>query len=404
MQGSVMLVMGTRPEAIKLIPLYYALKQVAIPVVLCSTAQHSTLLDEVLNLFNITPDIDFDIMKPGQDLFYITQEVMRYMKQALHNYKPRCVVVQGDTTSAMAGSLSAFYMKIPVVHVEAGLRTNTVTYPYPEELNRRIISLTTSLHCVPTAWAMANMLAEKVERESVVLTGNTVVDALRIVKERIENNTISVSECIKNLITSDIKNYKKLVLFTMHRRESFPHGIRQVLQALKEYALRHPEILFIYPYHPNPCVLEALDEVKLNELDTIYLTSSLVYADLVYILLHADCVVTDSGGIYEEAVSLKRRVIIVRNETERPEGLWAGYAELVGFNKERIYKTLDIFLTMQNTCDDITESIYGDGYAAQKIVRALKERFLPQEDVHEKGMCSRIGVHRSANSSCCSGT
>lgn len=372
MKNPVLLVIGTRPEGIKMIPVYFALKKAQIPVLLCSTAQHTNLLDEVFTLFDVKPDIELSVMKVGQDLFHITESVLNKMKDLIRSIKPSWVVVQGDTTTAMAAAMAAFYERIPIAHVEAGLRTASIHSPFPEEFNRRVIGMIANLHCVPTTLAMNNLLSEKIDKSNIVHTGNTVVDALYMIREKILTHEIEIDPAIKAIVASK-KIYRQLVLLTIHRRESFGQDIRTILNVVKELALAHPDVLFFYPYHPNPNVMAALDDVDLKDIPNICLSKPVAYKELVYILLHVDWVATDSGGICEESVSLGKPVIILRNETERIEAVWERAAKLVGTQREKLFTAMKQMIEKPMNQNQ-PRSIYGDRYAAQKIVNELKSR------------------------------
>jgi UDP-N-acetylglucosamine 2-epimerase (non-hydrolysing) len=379
MINPIVLIIGTRPEAIKMIPVYFALQRAQLPVVVCSTSQHTNLLHEVFSLFNITPDIDLSVMVPGQDLAHITTQVLTKTQALFKQIKPSMVMVQGDTTSTMAAAMAAFYEHIPVCHVEAGLRTSSIISPYPEEMNRRYISMVASIHCAPTSLAYANLLAENIDRSSIYLTGNTVVDALRIIGEKINDNHVQIDHIIKNLIQEIKWMGKKLVLVTTHRRESFNGGIDEILSAIKEFALKHENIQFFYPFHPNPNVIEAIERTEIRNVSNIFLSKPLLYKDLVYILSHADVVATDSGGICEEAVSMNKPVLILRNETERIESIWCGLATLTGTNRSMIINKLQSFLTQgQNVVH--TDNVYGDGFAGEKTILALEDFFSKKND------------------------
>jgi UDP-N-acetylglucosamine 2-epimerase (non-hydrolysing) len=372
MSGSILLVVGTRPEGIKMIPLYYALKKAQIPVLLCSNNQHSELLQEVFTIFNVRPDIEFSVMKPGQDLFHITASTLENIKNVLKEYSPSWVVVQGDTTTAMGAALGAFYSRIPVAHLEAGLRTNSVQSPYPEEFNRRVISTLASLHFAPTALAAGNLLAERIERSSIMVTGNTVVDALYIMKDKFNRNELLVDDRLKKYIAQKKNKYTQSVLVTAHRRESFGAGLINIVSAIKKLAQERSDILFFYPYHPNPAVLKALGQVDLTHNENIILCKPLSYANLVYLLLEVDWVATDSGGICEEAVSLGKPVLILRNETERMEAVWSGIAQLTGTDYDQLlyYMYLQADAVQKKTT---TNTLYGDGTACEKIVSIFQQ-------------------------------
>lgn len=366
-----MLVVGTRPEGIKMMPIYFALKKDSIPVFLCSTTQHTNLLTEVFDIFGVQPDRELQIMKKDQDLFHITQEVLQGMKTLFEEIEPSLVLVHGDTTTTMTAGLAAFYKQIPIGHIEAGLRTGDMRSPYPEEFNRVSLGLIADYHFAPTAAAAAHLLAEGKERSTVFCTGNTVVDALRIVEEKINSGALTIRSDIEQVIASAQISRQKVVLFTMHRRESFNGGIERMLEALKDFAIENPDVLFVYPYHPNPAIVQALKRINLKDIDNVFLTEPVGYKDLVYLLLHADAVATDSGGIQEEAVSLGKRVLILREKSERMEGVWEGLAWIIGTNPKLFSQKLhEILLQKAST---VRRTIYGDGYAAEKIVRIIEQ-------------------------------
>ncbi len=365
----IVIVAGTRPEAIKMMPVYFELKKAGMPVLFCSTMQHDQLLYDVLDLFHIVPDVDFGVMRIGQDLFYVTQTLLQKMKQFLQQTQPSLVLVQGDTTSTMAASMAAFYLKIPVGHIEAGLRTHDIYAPFPEEMNRRIVSALASYHFAPTTYATNNLLSEGINKDTIHCTGNTVVDALRIVKERIADGSIMINKLLKERI-AQCKTKGPLILLTMHRRESFDGGIARVLKAVSQFLRNHENLFCFYPYHPNPQVIDALTSAGLSDLRNCFLSEPMSYQDLIYLLDHVDLVMTDSGGIQEEAISLGKIVLVLREKTERQEGIIEGLAHLVGTDKGKIEKCLNSFLHMSSK--NRSSTIYGDGYAAEKIVGIIK--------------------------------
>ncbi len=386
----VMIVIGTRPEGIKMIPVYFELKKAGVPVVLCSTDQHSFLLKEVLDFFSVTPDISLSLMKPDQDLTYLTTAVLEEMKLVYQSIQPWLVLVQGDTTTVMAAALAAFYQNIPVGHVEAGLRTGDMRQPFPEEANRSIVGLIASYHFAPTSYAMGNLLGEGKKRESVFCTGNTVVDALRIVQQMIENSDIPLRLEISAALQEVKKNPRaQKVLVTAHRRESFPDGIKRIVYAIKEYASLHPDVFFFYPYHPNPVVVKVVTELELEKQKNIFLFSPLVYHELVYLLTVVDCVATDSGGIQEEAVSLGKHVLVLREKSERMEGVWCGLATIVGTQEKAIMDALQRALFINTESEREHQKVYGDGYAAQKIVKViqtLQAQYRNEKSYQKKGV------------------
>lgn len=370
-QSPIVLIVGTRPEGIKMMPLYFALKRENIPVILCSTMQHDHLLTEVLELFNIQPDVDLGIMRLGQDLFYVTQSVLQKTKELFSRIQPSLVLVQGDTTSSMAAALAAFYLRIPIGHVEAGLRTDDINAPFPEEMNRRLIGLIATYHFAPTPLAMAHILKEGTPSTNVFCTGNTVVDALRIVKEKIINKTVSLRPDILQHLMRCKQEGRKIILLTIHRRESFGEGILEVLTTVKQFLQKHPDAYCFYPFHPNPHVIQALQTVGLSHLTNLSICEPLAYKDLIGILMQADLVLTDSGGIQEEAVSLGKTVLVLREKTERQEGCWTGLAHLVGTHGETIANHIERFLLQPSSATFPQQAVYGDGYAAEKIVSIL---------------------------------
>lgn len=373
METHVVVVIGTRPEAIKLLPLYKALKSADIPTLLCASFQHTTLLTQVFDLFQEAPDINLDIMQENQDLFFLTSSLLSKMKTVFSQVRPAMVLVQGDTTTAFATALAAFYSHIPIGHVEAGLRSGDKNSPFPEEINRSFISKMASLHFAPTAMSAANLLAEGISRETIFCTGNTVVDALVWVKKQLLEKKIQVDPFLALKIDTCKKQNNKIVLLTTHRRESFDGGIVRVLTSIKKFALTHPNVFIFYPTHPNPRVIEAIDASGLKSIDNIILLSPLLYHELVYVLISCDWVVTDSGGIQEEAVSLGKRVLVIRDVTERPEGIWEGMLTLVGTCEHKIHTSMADFY-YQTTPFARELSTYGDGRACERIVNILQNK------------------------------
>ncbi|GEM_PF-5736 len=369
----IVVIVGTRPEGIKMIPVYQALQDSGLPVVLCSTMQHDELLTQVFDLFDISPDFDLKIMRQGQDLFYLTQSILQKTKEVFRKINPSMVLVQGDTTSTMAAALSAFYLRIPVGHIEAGLRTDDICSPFPEEMNRRVVGTVSNLHFAPTSHASAQLLGQGVRRSSVFCTGNTVVDALRVIRKKIEAGEVAVDQGFLDVIERCKKLGHKIMLLTAHRRESFDGGIVRILETVKTFLSENKDVFCFYPFHPNPHVIQAIEEVGLSRLPNIYLTEPVAYKELAYLLLNVDWVLTDSGGIQEEAVSLSKPVLVLREKTERAEGVWAGLATMVGTDRQKISDGLKKFL-LQRQSDKVAElHVYGDGYAANKIVQILKD-------------------------------
>lgn len=387
----IVLVVGTRPEGVKMVPLYFALKNAGLNVVLCSTMQHDELLKEVFDLFQVTPDINLGVMRIGQDLFYVTQSILQKTKEVFLRLKPSLVLVQGDTTSTMAAALSAFYLKIPVGHIEAGLRTDDIQSPFPEEMNRRYVTTLATYHFAPTAFAVGNLLAQGVAPSSVYCTGNTVVDALSIIKEKIATASLAIRQDILELISEHKAAGKKILLLTAHRRESFDGGIKRILTSVKAFLQQRSDVLCIYPSHPNPHIIETIQSVGLSRLPNMYVFEPLSYKDLVYVLLQCDGVLTDSGGIQEEAVSLGKRVLVLREKTERMEGVWASLAHIVGTDQEKIAEGLQ-WLCLQMAESAQQQSVYGDGTACAKITSIITslvgggvlQKKITQRDYHQE--------------------
>lgn len=372
----VVVIVGTRPEGIKMIPVYQALQRIGVPVVLCSTTQHDELLSQVFDLFDVHPDFDLKIMRQGQDLFYLTHSILHKTKEVFKKINPSMVLVQGDTTSTMAAALSAFYLHIPVGHVEAGLRTDDIRAPFPEEMNRRVVGTVADFHFAPTAQAAAQVFAQGAARRQVFCTGNTVVDALYAIKEKVYSGQIVVNEEIASIVQKCGLENKKIILLTAHRRESFDGGIVRILESVKEYLQQHDNVFCFYPFHPNPHVVQAIERVGLSRLSNIFLSEPLAYKELAYLLLHANFVLTDSGGIQEEAVSLGKPVLVLREKTERPEGIWAGLATIVGTNREKIAHGLNDLLAWNSSEINQQLNVYGDGYASERIAQIVKDNIV----------------------------
>lgn len=371
MKSPILIIVGTRPEGIKMMPVYAALKAAQYPVMLVSTGQHATMLDEVFELFGVKPDIDMKLGKPNQDLAYVTQAVISACTKLYQEVRPSLVLVEGDTTTVMAAALSAFYVRIPVGHVEAGLRTGDIYQPYPEEFNRRVMGMIAQYHFAPTALAVANLLAEQVARISIFCTGNTIVDALRIIRAKIAQRELTIRPDVQKLVDNAHNRGSTIMVLTAHRRESFNGGIARILSAVKELARSHSNLVIIYPCHPNPQVQRACQEINLATEKNIFVTDPLSYKDLVFALDAAQVVLTDSGGIQEEAISLGKSVVVLREKTERMEGVWEGIAHLVGTDKEKIIAvSSDIIAHPRSYAKN---QIYGDGYAAQKIVAIVTQ-------------------------------
>jgi UDP-N-acetylglucosamine 2-epimerase (non-hydrolysing) len=365
----VILMVGTRPEAIKLIPLYFALKKEGVPTLLCSTGQHQQLSEDVFKLFKVKSHFNFNIMRPDQDLFHITNTVLEKSGNLFKEIRPSLVVVQGDTTSAMSAAMAAFYLKIPIAHVEAGLRTKNIHGPFPEEMNRRVISLIASYHFAPTRRARSDLLQEGTQKEQIFLSGNTVVDSLFKIKKKLDLGTISVSPQIREAIEQQRSLGKKILLLTAHRRESFDGGLQLIFRAIKKALLENPQLYVLFPVHPNPVIGAAIQEVGLGKMPGILMTSPLSYQDLVYVLEAADLVATDSGGIQEEAVSLNKPVIVLREETDRPDG----EIYLVGTQKTKILSAIRRIVQKKKKKSGRSISPYGDGFASKRIATVIRD-------------------------------
>jgi len=369
---SILIVFGTRPEAIKMAPVIKALQNAkGFLVSVCVTAQHREMLDQVLGLFEITPDFDLNLMKPEQDLFDLTSNVLVRMREVLLSCKPDLVLVHGDTTTSMATSLAAFYLQIPVGHVEAGLRTNNVCSPFPEELNRQITGRVTAYHFAPTEQARLNLLAEQVADEQILLTGNTVIDALLSVVERSRevpfNDSLMVQ--LPFLAAADLP---RIILVTGHRRENFGTGFEEICQALHDLAQIHPEVQIIYPVHLNPNVREPVNRI-LTGVKNVHLIEPQDYLPFVKLMDLSYLILTDSGGIQEEAPSLGKPVLVMRDTTERPEAVEAGTVKLVGANRERIIEELSRLLSDKSAYKEMSKAHnpYGDGKASDRILEFL---------------------------------
>lgn len=372
-----MLVFGTRPEAIKMAPLYHALIESSnFQTTVCVTAQHRQMLDQVLNTFGVTPDIDLNLMKPGQDLFDITTSVLLGMREVFRRHRPDVVLVHGDTTTTLATAMAAFYAGVSVGHVEAGLRTHDVYAPFPEEFNRQVASRVTRWHFAPTLISKQNLLNEHVSEKSITVTGNTVIDALLWVLDRIETNPDRRSSIVDFLSRRIPFNWRdaRFVLITGHRRENFGDGFLQICEGIRDLANHYPNIHFVYPLHLNPNVQQPVKEILLG-LDNVHLIDPLEYEPFVFLLKHSYIVLTDSGGIQEEAPSLGKPVLVMRDLTERPEAIDAGTVRLVGANRERIVKNVCELLNNEESYRSMSRAHnpYGDGRACARIIDVLKK-------------------------------
>jgi UDP-N-acetylglucosamine 2-epimerase (non-hydrolysing) len=367
----VLTVFGTRPEAIKMAPLVLALQaDKRFESLLCVTGQHREMLDQVLNLFDLIPDHDLNIMKPGQDLTDITTGVLQGMRRVLAICKPDIVLVHGDTATTFAATLAAYYQQIPVGHVEAGLRTGSLYSPWPEEANRKLTGALAALHFAPTQQSAANLLAEGVMAESVHITGNTVIDALLRVVQRIEQDATLASSLAVQL--PFLRPKRRVVLVTGHRRESFGGGFERICVALRQIATAFPDVDVVYPVHLNPNVREPVNRL-LSGLPNVHLIEPLDYLPFVFLMSRSYLILTDSGGIQEEAPSLGKPVLVMRDTTERPEAVEAGTVELVGTDVERIVSQLSLLLTDAGAYERMSRAHnpYGDGLACGRILQVL---------------------------------
>jgi UDP-N-acetylglucosamine 2-epimerase (non-hydrolysing) len=373
----VMLVFGTRPEAIKMAPLVHRLaaEPSSFDVKVCVTAQHRQMLDQVLEIFEIVPDIDLNVMKPGQDLFDVTANVLLGMRGVFNQQRPDAVLVHGDTTTTLATAMAGFYAGVPVGHVEAGLRTHDVYGPFPEEFNRQVASKVTRWHFAPTELSRSNLLAEGVPSGAITVTGNTVIDALHWVLGRIEAQG-SRAQCLAQQLSAMLPfawQHERFVLVTGHRRENFGDGFLQICEALRELAQRFAAVHFVYPVHLNPNVQQPV-RALLGALPNVHLIEPLDYKPFVYLLKHCHLVLTDSGGIQEEAPSLGKPVLVMRQVTERPEAVQAGTVELVGADRLRIVAGVGRLLQDEEHRRKMARAHnpYGDGKACERIADVLR--------------------------------
>ena len=371
-----MLVFGTRPEAIKMAPLVHHLRgrKSEFDVTVCVTAQHREMLDQVLSLFEIKPDIDLDLMKQGQDLFDVTSGVLLGMRSIFQDCSPDVVLVHGDTTTCLATAMAAFYAQIPVAHVEAGLRTFDLQAPFPEEFNRQVAGRIASYHFAPTSLSKANLEQERVDASRIHVTGNTVIDSLHWMLGAIEakpGRAAALSDSLSDLTGCQILE-ERYVLITGHRRENFGTGFLQICEALRDLSVKYPVLHFIYPVHLNPNVQAPVNQI-LGELDNVHLIPPQDYEPFVYLLKHCYLVLTDSGGIQEEAPSLGKPVLVMRDVTERPEAVEAGTVKLVGSDREAIVNEVSSLVDRSELYAQMSaaHNPYGDGQACKRIADAL---------------------------------
>ena len=378
-----MLVFGTRPEAIKMAPLVKCLQQRdnEFEPIICVTGQHREMLDQVLRIFDITPDYDLNIMKAGQDLYDITSRVLLGMRDILTQVKPDIVLVHGDTTTSTASALAAFYQQIPVGHVEAGLRTHNIYSPWPEEMNRQITGRISTLDFAPTPLSRQNLLNEGVADEHIYVTGNTVIDALHMVVNKIKGDDQLAGMLTQSLGRQGydvhrLKQGRRLVLITGHRRENFGDGFLNICNAIKHLSEKYPEVDFVYPMHLNPNVRKPIHKIfgeNLNNLGNLFFIEPLEYLDFVFLMEKSYIVLTDSGGIQEEAPGLGKPVLVMRDTTERPEALDAGTVKLVGTDYNKIVDNVSLLLDDEKEYDIMSRANnpYGDGKASPRIAEAL---------------------------------
>lgn len=379
----VMLVFGTRPEAIKMCPLVKEFQKDTknFETIVCVTGQHRQMLDQVLTIFDVKPDYDLNIMKQGQDLTDVTARVLTGLRDVFKECRPDVVLVHGDTTTSTAGALAAFYAQIPVGHVEAGLRTHNIYSPWPEEMNRQITGRIATYNFSPTPLSEKNLLEEKVHGK-IVVTGNTVIDALHMVVEKLKNDIALAKEQEEILAKAGydvmrLKDGKKLVLITGHRRENFGEGFIRMVTAMKDLSEKYPDVDFVYPMHLNPNVRKPIHEVFGEDLTrpNFFFIEPLQYLEFVYLMEKSTIVLTDSGGIQEEAPGLGKPVLVMRDTTERPEALESGTVHLVGTDYDKIFNEVSTLLEDDTAYEKMSKAVnpYGDGKACSRIVSYLKE-------------------------------
>jgi UDP-N-acetylglucosamine 2-epimerase (non-hydrolysing) len=373
----ILLVFGTRPEAIKMAPLVKALQKdvVNFHTKVCVTAQHREMLDQVLNLFQIVPDFDLDIMQPEQDLYDVMSNILLSIRLVLEEFKPDIILVHGDTSTTFATSLAAYYQKIKIGHVEAGLRTGDLYSPWPEEGNRRLTGVLTDFHFAPTETSKQNLLSEGVDKSSIFITGNTVIDALQLALNRVDTDESLRLKIESAIVHSGFKELdSKFILVTGHRRENFGQGLLNICEALKILAENNPNINILYPVHLNPNVRNPVNEL-LSNIRNIQLVEPFQYEEFIYLMRKSYLILTDSGGIQEEAPNLGKPVLVMRDATERPEAVEAGTVKLVGSDQESIVKEVQTLLDDSNEYQIMSKAHnpYGDGCASQKIVNRLKD-------------------------------
>lgn len=373
MAQKILAVFGTRPEAIKLAPLLKYLQQDgAFDLKVCVTAQHRQMLDQVLALFEIQPDFDLDLMQSEQDLSALSTRILSSLRPVFAEYRPNLVLVHGDTTTAFASALSAFYHQIPVAHIEAGLRTHNIHSPFPEEANRRLIAGIAQWHFAPTATAKQNLLNEGIRADRIWVTGNTVIDALSATLQKLAQTPALVKSFAERYPFLDSK--KRLILVTVHRRENLGAGLVQICDALSNLAGRHSDLQIVYPVHPNPNVREVVYS-RLGNLSNLFLLEPQDYLPFISLMARAELILTDSGGIQEEATALAKKILVLRETSERPEAVEFGTARVIGTDSRRIIENVERLLSEQSGCSisRAVQNPYGDGQASARIVEILKQ-------------------------------
>jgi UDP-N-acetylglucosamine 2-epimerase (non-hydrolysing) len=373
----VLLVFGTRPEAIKMAPLVKAFQEQNkfFDTKICVTGQHREMLDQVLDLFEIKTDFDLDVMRPNQDLYDVTGKILQGMKEVFSRYRPDIVFVHGDTTTTFTTSLAAFYEKIDVAHIEAGLRTNNIYSPWPEEANRKLTSQLTTYHFAPTQESQNNLLRENIASEKIIVTGNTVIDALLFMQNKLETNKDFRAQVKKSIVDKGFDpEASEFILVTGHRRENFGQGIINICSALKTIALERPHLNIVYPVHLNPNVFKPVNDL-LGHIKNVFLIEPLQYEEFIYLLSLAKLIITDSGGVQEEAPSLGKPVLVMRDTTERPEAVEAGTVKLVGTSLVGIVSATSELLDNQSVYDNMAKAHnpYGDGKACDRIIHFMKK-------------------------------
>lgn len=373
----VLLVFGTRPEAIKMAPLVKAFQEQNkfFDTKICVTGQHREMLDQVLDLFEIKTDFDLDVMCPNQDLYDVTGKILQGMKEVFSRYRPDIVFVHGDTTTTFTVSLAAFYEKIDVAHIEAGLRTNNIYSPWPEEANRKLTSQLTTYHFAPTQQSQNNLLRENIASEKIIVTGNTVIDALLFMQNKLETNKDFRAQVKKSIVDKGFDpEASEFILVTGHRRENFGQGIINICSALKTIALERPRLNIVYPVHLNPNVFKPVNDL-LGHIKNVFLIEPLQYEEFIYLMSLAKLIITDSGGVQEEAPSLGKPVLVMRDTTERPEAVEAGTVKLVGTSLVGIVSATSELLDNQSVYDKMAKAHnpYGDGKACDRIIHFMKK-------------------------------